>query len=119
MEIKAENREGYAIIRPSGSIVRENQAELKASVETAVAGKARGVALDFEKVDYIDSAGLGCCVGIHKLLFDKKSGRIVVFGALPAVVQLWKMIHIDLIIPLFADEDSAIAKLKEEGRPIL
>jgi anti-anti-sigma factor len=119
MDIEIEDRDGHVIIRPSGSIVRENQADLKAFVEKAIAGKVRGVAFDFDKVDYLDSAGLGCCVGIHKLLFDKKSGRLVVFGAMPAVEQVWRMIRLDLIIPLLRDEKDAIEKLKEDDHPLL
>ena len=118
MNITTEERDGFALVRVSGRVVRENQSELKVKLDEIISRKIRGVALDFEGVEYLDSAGLGCCVAIHKHLHDAKRGAMVLFNASPTVEKMWKLISLDLVIPLFPDEEAALAKLKEKAPPI-
>jgi anti-anti-sigma factor len=119
MNISIRDRDGYVILRPQGNILRENGAALRAEVNAVVDGHFRGLALDFGEVEHIDSSGLGCCVGIHKLLYERKRGPLVMFNPSPEIEQLWTMIKLDLIIPVLPDEEAALAKLSEERVPFL
>ncbi|MBI4582602.1 MAG: STAS domain-containing protein [Planctomycetes bacterium] len=112
MKITVRPQDPYYIVRVEGKIVRENQAELRSKLEEVIGkGGVKGIALDFEAIDYLDSAGLGCCASIHKLLFDRKCGPLVMFGASPNIERMWKLIRLDLVIPLFQKEQDALAQL--------
>jgi anti-anti-sigma factor len=113
MEITVTEREGYAIVRVTGRMVRENQIELRKKLEEVITNGIKGIALDFSGVDYLDSAGLGCCASVQKLMRDKKSGILVMFGASPNIEKMWKLIRLDLVIPFFKMEEEALAALEK------
>jgi anti-sigma B factor antagonist len=113
MQIAVDENEHHAIVRVTGRVVRENQVELRKKLEEAIANGARGIALDFAGVEYLDSAGLGCCASVHKLMQDKGCGSMVMFGPLPNIEKMWKLIRLDLVIPCFRWEAEALAALKK------
>lgn len=116
MEITARSEEEFAVIRVKGKVVRENQADLRKALEEAVAGGRKGIALDFGEVDYIDSSGLGSCAAVQKVMQDRKCGALVVFGASPNIERMWKLIRLDLVIPLTKNEKEALARLRAGSR---
>ncbi|MGH9363280.1 MAG: STAS domain-containing protein [Thermoanaerobaculia bacterium] len=115
MEIVTRQHNGVAIVAVQGRIVRENQAELRQAIEALVGEGLKGVALDLGKVDYVDSAGLGCCAAIQKLLKDKRCGSLAVFRPAPSIERMWKLIRLDLVIPLFREEKEALARLENDA----
>jgi len=115
MKIGIEERVGYTIVRLEGDIVRENQGELRASVEDILARRGGGIILDLAGVGYIDSAGLGCCVGIHKLM-EERHQNLAVIRPTPNVEQMLRMIRLDLIIPILDDAEKAEALVKGDPR---
>ena len=108
---------GFAIVRVEGKVIRENQGDLRERLEGLLAQGTKGVALDLEKVDYMDSAGLGCCASVQKLIRDKAGGSLVVFGASSNIEKMWKLIRLDLVIPLFAAEKEALGWLASGASP--
>ena len=117
MEIATRRQNGFAIVQVKGKIVRENQAELRKALEEVIGGGVKGIGLDFDGVDYIDSAGLGCCAAVQKLLEDKKSGPLVMFGASPNIKKMWKLIRLDLVIPMLEGEKDAVTRLGAGSAP--
>ena len=115
MEITVVEREGYAVVRVTGRMVRENQVEVRKKLEEVITNGTKGIALDFSAVDYLDSAGLGCCASVQKLMMDKRSGGLVMFGASPNIEKMWKLIRLDLVIPFFKLEEEALAALEKAG----
>jgi len=112
MESTVRRVEAFAIVELTGRIVRENQMELRSTLEEVIAGGGKGIALDFRKVEYLDSSGMGCCVSVLKRMHEEKRGILVVFGASPNIEKIWRLIRLDLVIPLFPDEASALARLR-------
>ena len=113
MEITVRRRDGTAIVGVKGRLIRENQAELKKSLEDLVSEGVRGIALDFQTLEYVDSAGMGCCASMRKALRERTGGALVLFGASPSIERMWKLIRLDLVIPLFRAEDEAVAWLEK------
>ena len=111
MEISSEDRSGVSIVRVKGKVVRENRDELRRALEEIVERGTKGIALDFDGVDYIDSSGLGSCAAVQKKLDEKKAGPLVLFGASPNIAKMWKLIKLDLSIPLCADEREALERI--------
>ena len=112
MNIEVEERDDVVVVKPVGRVVRENQTELRAELERLVRGGALKIALNLEMVDYMDSAGLGCCSFISKLLGEQASGAVAVFGASRNLEKTWTLIRLDLVIPLFANEAESLAWLR-------
>ena len=106
MSIEARMVESIGVIRCAGKLVRENQAALGGAVEELVSEGARGIALDFSGLEYIDSAGLGSCAGLHKKLRESGQAGLAVFGPGPNILRMWKMIRLDLVIPVLEDEEA-------------
>lgn len=69
----------------------------------------RFVVLDFSKIDYINSAGLGSCVTIHTQCKPKKA--VVVLHALKNELrEVFKMTRLDRIFKI-ADDPKRLAKI--------
>lgn len=115
MEIAVRQRDAFTIVAVEGKLVRENQGELRAKLEELVDKGAKGIALDFAGVNYLDSAGLGCCASVQKLMQDRGSGALVMFGAPSNVEKTWRLIRLDLVIPVFPTEKEAVTRLRSEA----
>ena len=70
-----------------------------------------GIALNLEAVEYMDSAGLGCCAAVKKLMSNNGGGAKAVFGASQNIKKMWGLIRLDLVIPTFPDAEAALAYL--------
>lgn len=69
------------------------------------------VAVDFSQVRFASSLALGLLVGIRKRL-EEQGGAMAVFGIKPTMEHVMKVMHLDELFGLFADEETAIASLK-------
>lgn len=107
--------DGVVVVQVAGQIIRENQSELRDELVRRAAGNPPGIAVDLAKVDYMDSAGLGCCSMIHKLLQQKSGGTMVVFGASENLEKTWNLIRLDLVIPMFSSEDDAVHWIRDHS----
>jgi anti-sigma B factor antagonist len=67
------------------------------------------IALDLSEVDIIDSSGLGAIVSALKQLRGR--GVLVIVGAQPAVLDLFRLTRMDRVFRMFARADDAIAAL--------
>ena len=67
------------------------------------------IALDLSEVDIIDSSGLGAIVYALKQLQGR--GDLVIVGARPAVVTLFRLTRMDKVFRMFARTDEAVAAL--------
>lgn len=111
LQLSVDRQDLLAIVRIEGRVVRENQAELRSCLEELIEGGTTRLALDLEKVDYMDSAALGCCASIQKSLRAGGSGALVVFNASQNIQKVWKLIHLELVVPIFPTEEEALAGL--------
>jgi anti-sigma B factor antagonist len=67
------------------------------------------IALDLSEVDFIDSSGLGAIVSVLKQL--NGNGDLVIAGAKPAVLSLFRLTRMDRVFRMFGDTDEAVAAL--------
>jgi ABC-type transporter Mla MlaB component len=63
---------------------------------------------DMTDVPYLDSAGLGIIVR-HYVRCKSKGGRLIVAGAVPRILDLFKMTKVDRLIPTVATVEEAEA----------
>jgi anti-sigma B factor antagonist len=87
------------------------------TVGKAIGDGARHVVMDLAGVRQIDSSG----IGIITLCFGRMSkagGRFCVAGAHGVVLDIFRMTHLDSVIPFFASTEEACAALASEKRPV-
>lgn len=115
LNIEVQRSGELAVVRLAGHVVRDNQLELRNELERLIFDGVTRLAVDLEKVDYMDSSGLGCCSSIHKLFSERGSGAIAVFAATENVEKTWKLIRLDLVIPIYSDRAKAIDWLRQRS----
>ena len=72
--------------------------QFKTDMTAVVNGGARHLVLDMSEVRMIDSSGLGTLVSILKLLNGQ--GSIVIRGAMPSVLGLFKLTRMDRVFTI-------------------
>jgi anti-sigma B factor antagonist len=71
------------------------------------------VALDMDRVNYIDSSAIGWLLSANKS-FRAGGGKLALHSLQPQVRQLLEMLKIDRVIPLAADLNAAKAALQSQ-----
>jgi len=68
------------------------------------------VLLDFERIDTLDSTGLGELIG-YLQQFEEKGRRMAIVRPKERIVALLKLTRLDTLIRIFHDDESALAYL--------
>jgi len=91
----------------NGEINIENLARLEEVFRDFIKQKARKVLLNFDKLDYIDSAGLACLIEFSK---DLKNIQGVVFlsNLSPKVRSLFAITKLESAFRLYETEEDAL-----------
>lgn len=84
-------------------------ADFKQQLLDAVDAGPSLIALDLSDVDFIDSSGLGAIVSALKHVGE--GGDLVIVGARPAVLSLFRLTRMDKVVRLYEGEADAIAAL--------
>ena len=69
------------------------------------------VLLDFEKIDTLDSTGLGELIG-YLQRFEERKRRMAILRPKDRVVALLRLTRLDTLIRIFPDEDAALLYLE-------
>jgi anti-anti-sigma factor len=76
-----------------------------------IAGSAKFLLLDMQQVSFLGSMGLRTIV-IPAQAVRRRGGKVVVFGPVPMVEEVFKAASIDTLIPIHHDLASALAALQ-------
>jgi anti-sigma B factor antagonist len=87
---------------------------LEAAVKRVIQEGARKLVIDVTRLEYIDSAGIGMLVGCNGQM-DRAGGKMRVAGAQGAVSKSFEVVHMDRIMSLDADADSALRNLTADS----
>ena len=83
----------------------------KEAIAARIAGGYQRLVLDFSRVDFIDSSGLGAVVASLKRLGP--GGALAVSGTRGAVAKVFSLTRMDRVFPLHETVDKAVAALNE------
>ena len=95
-------------IRCDGEITMNDLAHSRDPVEDLL-GPAlfrQTVLLDLSQTSYIDSSGISYLLGVNKR-FKQVGGRLVLHSAPPSVMQVFKLLKIQSVLNIVADEAEA------------
>lgn len=100
INIVKEVRGNYLVIKLSGKIGGEASIEMYREVKRVLQDHTKeNLVLDFSKLDFIDSSGLGSLVAVNSTLL--KQGRSLILASVPDnLLDLLKITNLDRILKI-------------------
>jgi len=100
--------DAVAVIELHGDVTAECEDELMAAYRAASAEGIRGIVLDFTKLDYMNSSGIGLLVTL--LVRAKRAQQqLSAYGLSDHYRQIFELTRLDEIITVHDDEGAAVA----------
>ncbi len=97
-----------AILRIEGDITSASDGDLMAAYGLAAANGATAVILDFSKLEYMNSGGIGLLVTLL-VRAQRGGGRLVATGLSDHYRQIFELTRLDEAIEIFDNDAAAIA----------
>jgi anti-anti-sigma factor len=111
MRLEFNTRDGVCVLRLKGRFVTGSNAEAASAKNQLQGAGIANVVVDLREVPYIDSTGLAFVVELYKIL-QGRGGQLAVAGANARVLEVLALTRISEIIPVFDDQESAVAALR-------
>jgi anti-sigma B factor antagonist len=100
--------EGVAVIELTGDVTAACETELMDAYREAGRVEIRGVVLDFTRLDYMNSSGIGLLVTL--LVRAKREGKQVsAYGLSDHYRQIFELTRLDEVISVHDEEERAVA----------
>jgi len=91
MEIKIENIGTTLVVKPSGELDHHTAANLKEVLDREIdTHNIVNMILDFDKVTFMDSSGIGVIVGRYKQI-SARGGKVMVIRVNPQVDKIFEI----------------------------
>lgn len=105
------------LVRVKGRITQQDFAESEDPLEARYGPGifTRKILLSLEESDYMDSSGVGWLLRCNKRCREA-GGRLVIYGTPPLVLNMLRMLRMELVLTLAKDAAAARA-LAEEVQP--
>jgi anti-anti-sigma factor len=110
MEFAQEQTGDVVIVRVVGRLDGSSAQPAEDSFTRLLSGGAPHLAIDMSKLDYISSAGLRVLLVVARRMQLGK-GKIVLFGLLPNVREVFAISGFDKIFSIHTDAEAAIAAI--------
>ena len=111
MIIYREKHGTATVLRINGVVkMGESARQFSEFLEKVLVEDEGPVLLDFERIDTLDSTGLGELIG-YLQRFEEKQRRMAIVHARDRIVALLRLTRLDQIIRLFTDEATALEYL--------
>jgi anti-anti-sigma factor len=108
MQVRRVEEDGVAIVEVEGTIKLGESAELFAKELQSVLDETEsGVVIDFARIDYVDSTGIGELVG-YLQRFTKAKRRVALFRPHHRLEALLKLTRLETIFPIFWEREDAL-----------
>ena len=99
---------GVAVIELTGDVTAACETELMDAYREAGRAEIRGLVLDFRRLDYMNSSGIGLLVTL--LVRAKREGQQVsAFGLSDHYRQIFQLTRLDEVISVHDEEEQAVA----------
>ncbi len=112
MEVSVKYQNGNAILRVSGNILGDDRLKLSEAIQEQVESGYTNVVLNLEKVDIMDSVGLGMLVGAYTSL-NRKDVKLILSNVGRSVNYLLTVAKLNQIFERYDTEDEALASLQK------
>jgi len=111
MIIFREKRGPTTVLKLQGVVkLGESASQFSEFLEKVLNDDDGPVLLDFERIDTLDSTGLGELIG-YLQRFEERQRKMAIVKPKDRIVALLRLTRLDTLIRIFPDEDSALAYL--------
>ncbi|MDX1960905.1 MAG: STAS domain-containing protein [Leptospiraceae bacterium] len=104
MELKLSNLGKVKIIEIHGKFDIENTEEFETLFQKQVDTSPTVLAIDMNKLDYIDSSGIGTLIKSLNTLKNKK-GQLILVGLKPMILNVFKLAKLDMFFQIMSNEE--------------
>ncbi len=115
MIIEKRSRGNVAILDIEGAIKLGESAEFfSQALENVLQSENSNVIIDFSRINYIDSTGIGELIG-YLSKFSGEHRQVILVNPSERILRLLKVVRLEKVFPIFPDEDSAVAYAEAHG----
>jgi len=116
LKIRIRERDSVTIFDIEGEIRRSDDTSLYLHqyVKDLLKEGRRNFLLNFEKVDFIDSMGIGELLACYKSIIDQR-GQLKLMKLKPKIRFLFEVCMLPRIFAIFNDEEEAVKSFSEEA----
>jgi anti-sigma B factor antagonist len=107
LDLTTDRSGNVCVIALVGDVDVTTSPRLKDELASAMDAGCVHLIIDAEKVDFMDSSGLGVLIGALRRL-NEKDGVIRIVGTQGNVLQLFKVAGLGRVFPLFSDLTEAL-----------
>src|SRR5438309_11732450 len=109
MIVEKKHSENFTILYVEGLIKLGESAEFfSAALENVLKNESTNVIIDFTKIDYIDSTGIGELVG-YLGKFSGQNRKLILVNPSERILKLLKLATLDAVFKIYSTEAEAIA----------
>ena len=109
MIVEKKHSENFTILYVEGLIKLGESAEFFSSaLENVLKNETSNVIIDFTKIDYIDSTGIGELVG-YLGKFTTQNRKLILVNPSERIMKLLKLAKLDTVFKIYNTEEEAIA----------
>ncbi|HEY8849279.1 MAG TPA: STAS domain-containing protein [Thermoanaerobaculia bacterium] len=109
MIVEKKHTENFTILYVEGLIKLGESAEFFSSaLENVLKNESGNVIIDFTKIDYIDSTGIGELVG-YLGKFTTQNRKLILVNPSERILKLLKLAKLDTVFKIYNTEEEAIA----------
>src|ERR687891_2860986 len=107
--VEKKHTENFTILYVEGLIKLGESAEFFSSaLENVLKNESTNVIIDFTKIDYIDSTGIGELVG-YLGKFTNQNRKLILVNPSERIMKLLKLAKLDAVFKIYVTEDEAIS----------
>ncbi|MDN3204891.1 STAS domain-containing protein [Algoriphagus sediminis] len=96
------------ILRVQGEIDASNSVQLDEAMQEAIQTGTKSILVDCLGLEYISSAGLGVFMSYLED-FKEEGISFKIYGLSEKVFEVFKILGLDQLIPIFTDKEAALA----------
>lgn len=111
IELAIEDRDGVVIAQVSGELDIAGASSTGDQIADAVPTSARGLIVDFTRLDFIDSSGVAMLFGLARRLGGRRQQLRVVAPDGGPVERVLDIVEFDRAAPVVGDLESALSEL--------
>lgn len=110
LEITQRETNGICLLTLKGRLVLGDESNgLRTTVDNLLSSGTTKIVIHLEQVNYVDSAGLGSLIEIHRKI-KSKGGRLMLTNLGPKLRQALELAGLLTIFETFATEADAVAR---------
>ena len=104
--------DGICVVTIEGNIALDGVNEAKNYLKPHLdSSDVNGLVINFEKVNFIDSSGIGLIVSIFKTM-QQKNGKFALTNLSKKNEEIFSITRLNKILDIFPSEDEAVGSLK-------